>query len=824
MVGEAIQSLQQQLLYAGNYKAVISTHSSEIIRVFKRSFYNTFDIDDLIKLISEHIIGYQIISVLLGKEELQKLSNDSIFQAFQTIIEDLQEDEVIEKSYKQIEKNIEQLLSEVNSKEKLFTQLMGREEGEPLPDYFLGMFRSLMRKHLNNSGKYAQYLYPSFTLPPFLDTDAKSNTIVCYDLLVYYWSALIIPESIRSFGNSLSFIDIQPQGQKHLDFTEEDANLNKLVNLNRDPVQIVFGTIQQMSLGNRTAHKHWVQKVKKTFKSDTKRNPMSYWFLWAKERLGNNGILVIRGDHSLAAAPEYKEWRKVVSTSCQRVYIQSQQYSSQVIYCFIFNDEEKNEGVFFAPSYLEDFAPIHEDSDDWITLSSDEYKNFLCLISDKEKSIFNQNLPTIEVKNKSWFTDFNKKQLETKVNSYISNQKKAETLALNTDDNTPYQFFKVNNKPFSNKWLYVSSMDKKNWGLIHRYGTKNNNPIIAISVHKEVGLEIVPAISPIINTFYDRKQSSTILPLYLYKEDQSSSFNISDWALDRFKQYYISRLPKVKQDNTVELIQEVLAEELKVIKRHTSQLPVLDKYRKQIDSALEEKENPLESITKPLHLLHQKMMQLYRSSTQKRRMVQEVSQASDKIIASIQTIEKEKIENESKIKQLSKDNIFYYCFAILNHPLYKIDYDKELKALPPRIPLLNDFWTWAKYGKEIFSAGTSEQSTIHFQLNEIAEEIDDSDLIINASQKIEGLTESDLIGEWNNDKILHLILKGYKERKHLNKGLQKFYHHEIPVLNRLDLMKSIQLQSQYFNVVKTVLPKQLFENTGQGIRLKRRKV
>ncbi|KXX72432.1 type ISP restriction/modification enzyme [Flammeovirga sp. SJP92] len=823
MVGEAIQNLQQQLLYAGNYKSLIQENSTGLIKVFKKSFFPTFEVEDLLRFVSEHIVSKHIISILLDSDHLNDLLNDSIYNAFEELVSKTIDEELFQKTFQTVSENINHLFAEQDNKEALFTTLMAREEGEPLPNYFLGMFRSLMKKHLNNSGTNAQYLYPSFTLPPFLDIEAKSNTIVCYDLLAYYWSAIIIPASTRSFGNSLCFVNIKPQGQKHLDFIEDDSNLNKLINLNRDPVQIVFGTIQQMSLGNRTAHKDWVNKVKKTFKNDSHRNPVSYWFLWAKERLGNNGILVIRGDHSLAAAPEYKNWRKTVAKICQRVYIQAQQYSSQVIYCFIFSKEDEKEGVFYAPSYLEDFAHVHEDSDDWITLSSDEYKNFLCLISDKEKSIFNQTLPTLNLKNKSWHTDFNKKQLIQKVNLYYKNQKKKETLDLDEDTVvSDAQLSRIYIKPFLKKWAYVSKRDVENWDTLQHHGFQLENPTFALSMHKDLGLEVTPTNQALLSTYYSRNQYSTILPLNIYKEDHSYNSNISDWALDRFKQYYVSRLPKVELNNSVGSIQELLESEIKLIERQTNRLPVLHKFTKQLSVLTEDKENSLDDVTKLLHQLTQKMYQLFRGSTEKKVMMQEINKSSQKIISTIGELEKGKIENDTKVKALSKENIFYYCFAILNHPLYQNDFEKELKALPPRIPLLNDFWSWAKMGKEIFQAGTTAIEDIHFTFSEITEESEESDIAINTTQKIAGLTDEQKVGTWDKQKVFQLILQEYRERKPLNKDLQKYYRSEIAVINRLDLLKSIQFQAQFFTKVINTLPDQLFENAGPKFRLKRR--
>ncbi|AZQ62410.1 hypothetical protein EI427_09220 [Flammeovirga pectinis] len=825
MIGEAIQSLQQQLLFAGNYKAEAQENGKEMIKAFKKSFFSTFNIDDLLRLISEHVVSKQILFSLKDKSALQAVFSDHIYILFEEIIEQFSENEVLSDTQNQLKTTIDVLLQNGQNKEELFTQLMGREEGEPLPNYFLGMFKSLMRKHLNNSGKDAQYLYPSFTLPPFLDIEAKSNTLVCYDLLVYYWSTVNATESNRSFGNSLSFVDILPQGQKHLNFAEEDSNLNKLTNLNRDPVQIVFGTIQQMSLGNRTAHKEWTSRVKKVFSSDQKRNPVSYWLLWAKERLGNNGILVIRGDHSLAAAPEFKQWRQQTKSICSRVYIQAHLYSNQIIYCFIFSKDDEHEGVYYAPSYLEDFSPISNDSDDWITLSSEEYSKFLCLYSQKEKSIFNQSVATIQLKNKTWFTDFNKQQLKDKLKVFEKSQKKGNTLKL---DDQLSKFDEKNIirayvKPFTKKWIYASELDVSTWESSHLLGFNKENPSLVLSANQEYGFESIPCTSPILSDFFERKQRNTILPLKVYKEDGSSSENISDWALNRFKQYYLPRLPEVGKTNTVSSILETLIPSLEQISRHTSRLPVLDKYTKTLFNYTEEEETPLEKVVATSNQLTTKMLQLYKNMPQKKQLVTDISSAVNSISEKINTIEKVKIEREYKEALLTKENIFYYTFAIVSHPLYKIDYEKELIALPPRIPLLNDFWKWAKIGKECFKASIyTNELTSEVQVVE-GDDIDKANNYkINSSQFIK-TPENYTKNTWGKSSIFDLIVHQFKERKPLNKALQKYFNDKVSKINCIELVKNIELQAQSYTKIKESLPESLFDHNGPIVRLKRRK-
>ena len=50
---------------------------------------------------------------------------------------------------------------------------------------------------------------------------------------------------------------------------------------------------------------------------------------------------------------------------------------------------------------------------------------------------------------------------------------------------------------------------------------------------------------------------------------------------------------------------------------------------------------------------------------------------------------------------ITKEDIFHYVYAILNHPAYRAKYEINLKREFPRIPLYEDFWKWVDWGKRL---------------------------------------------------------------------------------------------------------------------------
>ncbi len=52
-------------------------------------------------------------------------------------------------------------------------------------------------------------------------------------------------------------------------------------------------------------------------------------------------------------------------------------------------------------------------------------------------------------------------------------------------------------------------------------------------------------------------------------------------------------------------------------------------------------------------------------------------------------------------KEISKEDIFHYTYAVLHSPAYRKKYELDLKRDLPRLPLYADFWQWAAWGKQL---------------------------------------------------------------------------------------------------------------------------
>ena len=61
-------------------------------------------------------------------------------------------------------------------------------------------------------------------------------------------------------------------------------------------------------------------------------------------------------------------------------------------------------------------------------------------------------------------------------------------------------------------------------------------------------------------------------------------------------------------------------------------------------------------------------------------------------------------------REISKDAIFHYVYAVLHDPLYREKYAQNLKREFPRIPFYPDFWRWADWGEKLMALHISYES------------------------------------------------------------------------------------------------------------------
>lgn len=59
--------------------------------------------------------------------------------------------------------------------------------------------------------------------------------------------------------------------------------------------------------------------------------------------------------------------------------------------------------------------------------------------------------------------------------------------------------------------------------------------------------------------------------------------------------------------------------------------------------------------------------------------------------------------SKNKKKKITKESIFYYCYAVLHDPIYREKYSINLSRDFPRIPFYVDFWRWVAWGESLYN-------------------------------------------------------------------------------------------------------------------------
>ncbi|WP_417158756.1 type ISP restriction/modification enzyme, partial [Spirulina subsalsa] len=74
---------------------------------------------------------------------------------------------------------------------------------------------------------------------------------------------------------------------------------------------------------------------------------------------------------------------------------------------------------------------------------------------------------------------------------------------------------------------------------------------------------------------------------------------------------------------------------------------------------------------------------------------------------------------EGWVRAIQKIDIFHYTYAILHHPHYRQKYEQNLKRDFPRLPLHDDFWQWANWGKQLIELHLNYETIEPYPLQRI---------------------------------------------------------------------------------------------------------
>lgn len=160
--------------------------------------------------------------------------------------------------------------------------------------------------------------------------------------------------------------------------------------------------------------------------------------------------------------------------------------------------------------------------------------------------------------------------------------------------------------------------------------------------------------------------------------------------------------------------------------------------------------------------------------------------------------------------KITKEDIFYYTYAVLHNPEYRKKYELNLKREFPRLPFYDDFFKWVSWGKQLMELHINYETVEPFELQVIDNSnIKDKNyklkvklkadkvqgvIAIDEHTHILGIPESAWAYKLGNRSAIEWVLDQYKEKKYTDKTIaEKFntYRFADYKIHVIDLLKRI---------------------------------
>lgn len=526
----------------------------------------------------------------------------------------------------------------------------------------------------------------------------------------------------------------------------------------------------------------------------------SRFYRWAMDRLDNNGVIAFITNRSFIDSRSFDGFRKCVQTDFDYAYIIDTQsdvrdnpkiagtthnvfgIQTGVAIMFLVKKEQRENKTchiqyislddfwtkekklqWFAENHIqkisfEKISPSNRNN--WVDLADTDFEELLPFYSKEksEKALFELASNGISTNRDEWVYDFSTKNLIKKTSFFIEEYNRETKRWLNFKKANNYTDIKAESNPILDKfleernfikWSKMIKRDKlrknKN-GLFNKHNIREG--VYRFFVKKSIYLDDITIDLPgkydvLISKKHENKfitcngvnsigwecyssngivdlnlhrGGSKIFPLYTFIDDKRLD-NITNWGLQQFCAHY-GFLPKKEE--------KPLIKETVEIKRNAG--------------GLVEYDQP--------HL-----------KSNEEQMLHEPKAAYGK-------------------PKISKEDIFYYVYAVLHHPAYRKKYELNLKRDFPRIPFYDDFFKWRDWGKALMELHIDYEEVKPFGLKTIntkdkktapkaklKADKETGEILLDENTTLSGVPAIAWEYKLGNRSALEWILDQYKEKK-----------------------------------------------------------
>ena len=167
------------------------------------------------------------------------------------------------------------------------------------------------------------------------------------------------------------------------------------------------------------------------------------------------------------------------------------------------------------------------------------------------------------------------------------------------------------------------------------------------------------------------------------------------------------------------------------------------------------------------------------------------------------------VEKGQQVRAITKEDIFYYVYAVLHNPKYREKYELNLKREFPRIPFYNNFYQWVSWGKKLMELHLNYETIKPYPLKVKSQNTKGKNETIKPKLKADKVKHQIVLDKvtiltnipaevWEyklgNRSALEWILDQYKEKKPRDKTIaQKFNNYRFADYKDtvIDLLKRV---------------------------------
>lgn len=360
-------------------------------------------------------------------------------------------------------------------------------------------------------------------------------------------------------------------------------------------------------------------------------------------------------------------------------------------------------------------------------------------------------------------------------------------------------------KPFSVSDCYWDAqLYEKPYLQTQIFGSLLNQANQVICIANQANFQVFASEKPFHKDFLEKTVG---LPRFRFDEKDNFQENITDWALHFFKEHYETTWQTQMLANQFNLkrlfdfdgfencqVEADLALEMRHLILLTEQPKEINLLFKTIQQPSTKTEEIFKKVAKIFEQVKRSFDKIGKRASKNKESLdllthyfaeaQEAVQALHLYFNEVgfQNLMGEVADLE---KEINKENIFYYAYAVLNDKNYQTKYSEFLKNQFPRLPLYANFWQWVSWGKELWQMHTSLES----------KNLDNS---LKISRK--PLEESDEINFKKNEQFKIIFLRD-KQSIYLYSKTEKWIFSNIPKeawLYQFNEKPFLQMVLEYF--------------------------